>query len=170
MERRCIMPITFNADEIFEIAEQIERSGVKFYRKAADNASDKKTKQMLLDMAEMEAGHLTTFEHMRRHLVRREKEGTVFDPGNEASLYLQTMAKAHGSEGKKSPTEELTGTESIEEIFKIALNAEKDSVIYYFGLRSFVPPKAGRDRVEAIIAEEIEHVTTLNKMLASLEG
>lgn len=164
------MPITFNADEIFEIAEQIERNGVKFYRKAADNASDKATKQMLGEMAEMEAGHLITFEHMRRHLVGREKEGTIFDPDNESSRYLQTMSDAHGSEGKKSPTEELTGKESIEEILKIALNAEKDSVIYYFGLRSFVPPRAGRDKVEAIINEEIEHITTLNKMLASVQN
>lgn len=164
------MPITFNADEVFQIAEQIERNGVKFYRKAADNASDKETKQMLLDMADMEAGHLTTFEHMRRHLVGREKAGTVFDPDNEASRYLQTMADAHGSEGKKSPIEELTGAESIEEILKIALNAEKDSVIYYFGLRSFVPPKAGRYKIDAIIAEEVEHITTLNQKLASVQN
>jgi len=164
------VPITFNADEIFQIAEQMERSGVKFYRRAADSASDKETKQMLLDMAEMEAGHLTTFEHMRKQLTGREKAATVFDPDNEASVYLQTMADTHGSEGKKSPTEELTGTESIEEILKIALNAEKDSVIYYFGLRSFVPPKAGRDKVDAIIREEIEHITALNKKLASVQN
>lgn len=163
------MPITFNADEVFQIAEQIERNGMKFYRKAADNASDRKIKQMLLEMADMEAGHLRTFEHMRRHLTRLEKAEAVFDPDNEASLYLQTMADSHGSEGRKSQTEELTGTESIEEILKIALNAEKDSVIYYFGLRSFVPPKAGRDKVEAIIAEEIEHITMLNRKLVSLE-
>ena len=164
------MPITFNADEVFEIAEQIERNGMRFYRKTADSASDKETKQMLLEMADMEAGHLLTFEHMRRHLTRREKTGTVFDPDNQASLYLQTMAKTHGSEGKRTPTELLTGSESIEEILKIALNAEKDSVIYYFGLRSFVPPKAGRDKIEAIIAEEIEHITALSKKLASLQG
>jgi rubrerythrin len=164
------MPVTFNADEIFEIAEQIERNGVKFYRKAADNASDKETKQMLLEMADMEAGHLTTFEHMRRQLASRERAATVFDPDNEAYAYLQTMADTHGSEGKKSPAEELTGAESIEDILNIALNAEKDSVIYYFGLRSFVPPKAGRDKVEAIIVEEIEHITTLNKMLASVQN
>ena len=164
------MGITFNANEVFEMAEQIERNGVKFYRKAADNASDKETKQMLLDMADMEAGHLTIFEHMRRHLVSREKEGTIFDPDNEASLYLQTMAAGHSAEGRISPTQELTGDETMEEILKIALNAEKDSVIFYFGLRSFVPPRAGRDKVEEIVREEIEHITTLNKMLTLLEG
>ena len=29
------MSVDFNADEIFEMAEQIERNGVKFYNKAA---------------------------------------------------------------------------------------------------------------------------------------
>jgi rubrerythrin len=163
------MPTKFNAEEIFLIAEHIERNGAKFYRKAAEKASDKKIKQMLLEMAEMETGHLKTFEHMRRYLKIKEKDNTVFDPDNEASLYLATMAYSHGSEGRKSLAEELTGNESIPEILKIALNAEKDSVIYYFGLRSFVPPKAGRDKIEAIIAEEIEHITMLRNKLASLE-
>ena len=47
------MSITFNANEIFEMAEEIERNGAKFYRKAAQNTSDNQTKQMLLDMADM---------------------------------------------------------------------------------------------------------------------
>ena len=164
------MSITFNANEIFLIAEHIERNGAKFYRKAAEKASDKKIKQMLLEMAKMEAEHLKTFEHMRRYLKIKEKDQTVFDPDNEASLYLATMAYSHGAEGRKSPIEELTGSESIAEILKIALNAEKDSVIYYFGLRSFVPPKAGRYKIEAIIAEEVEHITTLNQKLASVQN
>jgi rubrerythrin len=164
------MPIKFNVDEIFLIAEHIERNGAKFYRKAAEKASDKKIKQMLLELAEMEVGHLEIFEHMRRYLKIKEKDNPVFDPDNEASLYLATMASSQGSEGRKSPAEELTGNESIPEILKIALNAEKDSVIYYFGLRSFVPPKAGRDKIEEIIAEEIEHITTLNQKLASVQN
>ncbi len=47
------MSITFNADEIIEMAEEIERNGAKFYREAAKNASAKKTKHMLLDMSAM---------------------------------------------------------------------------------------------------------------------
>ena len=52
------MSITFNADEIFEMAEQIERNGAKFYREAAENASDADVKEMLLSMAAMEDGHV----------------------------------------------------------------------------------------------------------------
>ena len=34
------MGITFNANEVFEMAEEIERNGAKFYRQAAEKASD----------------------------------------------------------------------------------------------------------------------------------
>ena len=34
------MSYDFNADEIFEIAEQIERNGAKFYRNAAESIAD----------------------------------------------------------------------------------------------------------------------------------
>ncbi len=162
------MGITFNANEIFEMAEEMERNGAKFYRKAAENASDKETKQMLLDMADMEDGHLKTFEKMREQLSGQEKGWTVFDPDNQSVLYLQAMADARGYEGKITPMKELTGSETPREILETALNSEKESVVFYFGLKELVPAKAGRDKVEAIIIEELGHITTLLNKLKSL--
>ncbi|MHC5179674.1 MAG: ferritin family protein, partial [Planctomycetota bacterium] len=91
------MSITFNADEIFEMAEQIERNGAKFYREAAQNASDGKVKEMLLEMAAMEDGHEKTFSQMRKELSAEDRESNVFDPDNEVAQYLQTMADFHGT-------------------------------------------------------------------------
>ena len=162
------MPITFNANEIFEMAEEIERNGAKFYRQAAQNTSDKQTKQMLLDMADMEDGHLATFQEMREQLSGQEKSWTVFDPDNQSVLYLQAMADTRGYEGKITPTKELTGSETPKEILETALNSEKESVVFYFGLRSLVPVKAGKDKVEAIINEELGHITILLKQLRAL--
>lgn len=162
------MPITFNADEIFEMAEQIERNGAKFYRQAAKNTSDKQTKQMLLGMADMEDGHLNTFEKMRTELSGREKGWSTFDPDNQSALYLQAMADARGYEGKITPTKELTGKETTKEIIEIALNSENESVVFYLTLKDLVPAKAGRDKVEAIILEELSHITSLLKKLKTV--
>ncbi len=162
------MPITFNADEIFEMAEEIERNGAKFYRKAAADTSDKAAKKMLLDLAVMEDGHLEIFQAMRRKLTDKEKEPVVYDPDNEAAQYLQAMADMHGCEGKISPTKELTGKETLREIIEVALNAEKESVVFYFGLKNFVPDIAGKSRVEKIINEEIGHINALNQRLLEL--
>ncbi len=162
------MAITFNAFEILEMAEEIERNGAKFYRQAAKNTSDKKTKQMLLDMADMEDEHLKTFQNMKALLSDKEKGWTTFDPDDMSALYLQAMADARGSEGKISPTKELSGNETVKEIFEIALNSEKESVLFYFGLKESVPPRAGKDKVTAIIKEELAHITTLLNKLNSL--
>jgi len=162
------MPITFNANEIFEMAEEIERSGARFYRKAAEYTSDEETKKMLLDMADMEAGHLATFQEMRVQLSGQEKGWIVFDPDNQSVLYLQAMADARGFEGKITPTKELTGSETPKEILETALNSEKESIVFYFGLKGMVSVKAGRDKVEAIIIEELSHITTLLNKLKSL--
>ena len=162
------MSITFNADEVFEMAENIERDAAKFYRQAEKIAADKKTKQIFLNLAGMEDKHMKTFQEMRQALGSGEKEETTFDPDNEAAMYLQTMAKGHGWEGKKSLTESLTGKEKIEDIIKIALEAERNSVVFYSGLKELVPPRAGRDRVEAIIKEELGHIAILNEQLALL--
>ncbi len=163
------MAITFNADEVFEMAEEIERNAAAFYREAAKITKDKDTNKMLLDLASMEDGHMIIFKEMRLHLTGEEKERTTFDPDNEAAMYLQTMADIHGTEGKISRTKKLTGTESTEEILKIALNSEKDSVVFYCGLRNYVSDKAGSDKLAAIVREEISHITAINKKLIALK-
>jgi len=162
------MAITFNADEIFEMAEEIERNGAMFYRKAAENTSDEQTKRMLLDMAVMEDGHLETFEKMRKELSGQEKGWSTFDPDNQSALYLQEMADARGYEGKVTPEKELTGKETIKEILEIAVNSENESVVFYLTLKDLVPVKAGRDKVEAVIMEELSHITSLLKKLRAL--
>ncbi|MHC4193077.1 MAG: ferritin family protein [Planctomycetota bacterium] len=162
------MPTTFNTDEVLEMAEQIERNGAKFYRKAANNASDKNIKTALLNMAAMEDGHLKVFEEMRKGLSGWEKEEIVFDPDNQSVKYLQAMGDARGYEGKITPTKELTGNETPKEIIEIALNSEKESVLFYLGLKGLVSERAGKEKVEAIILEELNHITVLLNELKAL--
>jgi rubrerythrin len=123
---------------------------------------------MLLGMATMEDGHEKGFKEMRTELTDADKEQITFDPQGEAELYLQTMADSHGTEGKKSIDAELTGKETIEEILEIAVNAEKDSIIFYLSMKKLVPSQAGKDKVDDIIAEEIGHITILGNQLALL--
>ncbi len=162
------MGVTFNADEVFEMAEEIERNGAKFYREAAGKTAEKDLKDMFLQMAKMEDGHLKTFQQMRQELAAQEKETTAFDPYGEAALYLQTMADAKGTEGMKSPDMKLTGNESTQELLEIAIGAEKNSVLFYVGLKDLVSAQAGRDKVEIIIREEVKHVADLKRQLTAM--
>ncbi|MBN1124546.1 MAG: ferritin family protein [Sedimentisphaerales bacterium] len=164
------MAITFNADEIFEMAEEIEHQGATFYRKAAEHAPDDATKKMFLTMAAMEDNHKIAFAAMRKDLSTSEKENNIFDPQGQAAMYLQAMADSHGTEGKKSPSEMLTGNESIEEVLEAAVRAEADSVAFYTGIKEMVPAKAGQDKIEVIIKEEIGHLADLKGKLVKLRN
>ncbi len=164
------MSVTFNADEVLKMAEQIERNGAIFYREAAGKTGNAEMKDMFLNMAAMEDGHMKTFEEMRQDLAAQEKAPTAFDPYNEATLYLQTMADDKGTEGMKSPVEKLTGNESPQELLEIAIDAEKNSVLFYVGLKDLVTAKAGRDKVEDVIREEVKHVADLRRQLTALNG
>jgi rubrerythrin len=161
------MGVTFNADEVFEMAEQIERNGAKFYRAAAGKFSS--VRQVLLDLASMEDEHEKTFKDMRAQLSGREQEPLVFDPDDEAQMYLQVVADGHVFDTKADPAEQLKGKDKPEDILQTAINMEKESIAFYAGLKECVPPRVGRDKVEGIIREEFGHIATLSEKLSALK-
>jgi len=162
------MGVQFNADEIFEMAEQMERNGARFYRKAADRASNVRDRELLLKLAAMEDDHEKTFAAMRADLSQRERWEVVDDPYGEAALYLRAFADGHVFDVKVDPSEMLTGQETMEEVLDIAIGLEKDSIVFYLGIRDMVPQDLGRDRVDDIIKEERGHVVLLSQELAAL--
>jgi rubrerythrin len=163
-----MMAVTFNVDEIFEMAEQIERNAAGFYRDAVRKTIDKKVQKLFTDLAAMEDGHCKIFQEMRKGLGPEEKESATFDPESEAVLYLQAMADSHGTEGKKSRTDKMTGNESVKDIFGIAIAAEKDSVVFYTAIKELVDAGTGRDKIDEIISEELGHLAVLKMQLAGL--
>lgn len=159
------MAYDFNVDEVFEMAIQIEANGAKFYRKAAELQQDPDNKAFLEKLARMEDKHKTTFEAMRKQVSEKEKQETVFDPANELSMYLKAMADSHGGEGNPDVVESFTGEEPIEEIITTAIGLEKESILFYLGLKDLVPAKYGHDKLDEIIREEKLHIAQLNGFL-----
>ena len=152
----------FNADDIFEIAEQMERNGAKFYRTAATAMHDEKAKSLLERLAAMEDDHEKTFSQMRSQLKGKETAATVFDPQGEAVLYLRALADRQVFFQKE------IDTSSIETVLKDAIGAEKDAIVFYLGMRDAVPKELGGDRLNDIIKEEMSHIRLLSAELAAV--
>jgi rubrerythrin len=162
------MAIGFNADEVFEMAVRIEENGAAFYLRAADLNSDPETTKFLENLAAMEKGHKKVFSEMRKTLVDKEKAGKVFDPNDELSLYLASLADSIGGEGSPAAADALTGSEPLEEILNTAIGLEKDSILFYIGLKDMVPEKHGRGRIDDIIKQERQHVAQLKSVLSKM--
>ena len=157
------MGFDFNADDIFEMAEQMERNGAKFYRTAAEKVADASAKEFLLELAGMEDDHEKTFALLRADLSKKEKAATVFDPEGESALYLRALADTEVFFEKE------IDVSSMEEILKAAIMAEKDSIVFYLGMMQFVPEELGKDKLGKIVKEEMEHIRILSNELVSLK-
>lgn len=164
------MAIVFNADEVFEMAIRIENNGATFYRRAAGLQSDIKNQKFLESLANMEDRHQKIFTDMRTALTEKDKGPKVFDPYDEVSQYLAAMADTMGGEGSPSVADTLTGNESLEEILNIAVGLEKDSILFYLGIKDLIPAQSGQDRIDKIIKEERRHVVQLSNLLEKLKA
>ncbi|BBO69264.1 rubrerythrin [Desulfosarcina alkanivorans] len=153
------MSYDFSADDVFDMAEQIEKNGAAFYRKAADNVTDADAKTFLSDLAAMEEDHEKTFSIMRNQLSGEEKAQTVFDPDGEAASYLKALADT------RIFFEKEIDTTSMQAILKAAILAEKDSIVFYLGMKDLVPEGLGQSRLDDIIKEEMSHIKLLSRRL-----
>ena len=162
------MSIKFNADEIFEIAEQVERNGAAFYRKAAGNFDDSAMKKKLLDLAVMEDAHEKRFTILREELVGQDAEAFVFDPDNQAALYLQAVAEGKIFDLDVEPAAFLSDDVSAEDVFLFAIGLEKDSVVFYNSMKAMVSDDLGKKHIDEIIIEEIGHVAYLRTLIDEL--
>jgi rubrerythrin len=159
------MAVKFNAFEIFEIAEKIERNGAKFYRRAAELFDDSRTRNMFLQLAGWEITHEQVFAEMRKELSEQGPELRTFEPENDVVFDAQSMAGLAVFGNRMDPSCELTGKESITDVLKSAIGKEEDSIVFYTGLADFVPAGAGKDRIDDIIKEEMRHIRILNESL-----
>jgi rubrerythrin len=165
-----MMSIQFRADEIFEMAEQIERNGARFYRKAAEGcAPDERIQKLLRHLADMEDDHEKTFHQMRKNLPDKDRGWDLFDPEDQAAQYLQAFAGGHVFNVREDACDRLSGTEKLEDILKIAIGMEKNSIVFYRGIQEMIPAKLGREKIDDIIKEEMKHITILSTELDSLK-
>lgn len=156
------MTVTFNAFEVFEIAEQIERNGAKFYHRAAAIFDDPDIRQLFLRLAEWETEHEKTFADMKKKILGSNvasmsfrSEETLPDPKVMAGLAIFGI--------RTEPTEELNGKEDHADILKRAIEKEKDSIVFYNGLKDFLSDATDQEQVDRIIAEEMRHIRILDE-------
>ncbi len=160
------MSSVFNAEEVLEIAVQIERMGAAFYRRAAELVTDPVAKQILGALAAMEDDHEITFENMRADPDTLSL--LIGDPDGESALYLRAFADGQVFSKDDNPAAELNQNVTIEEVLKKAINMELSSIAFYQGILNMMPADLGQAKVGAIIEEEMHHVTTLTRKLTSI--
>ena len=158
------MSIFFNPDEILEMAEQIEENGARFYRQAAQEAKDVEIHELLQELAAMEDAHEKFFANMRENLKAEE---IAFNADAQASSYLNAWADSHVFDMKADPVKRIKDQKDMEGILRVAIDLEKESIVFYLGMKNAVNKKTYQDRIEEIIKEEMKHIVYLSAKLSA---
>ena len=158
----------FNANEVFQIAIDIEENGKRFYEKAMDIVDDPDVKGLLAFLAQEEVEHLKRFTELKAQLPRTATEDTVWDPENEMNQYLQMMADMHVFRSDFDIEKELSQAKNPEDILKLGIQFEKDSIIFFLTMQDATEEKKGREFIGQLIDEEKEHLRKLSLELKKL--
>ena len=162
------MAMAFNAREVFDIGVQIEANGKAFYEAAAEKTAETVTREFFLELAAWEGQHITLFGELRDALPAGAGSAQVFDPNDEAAMYLRATADSHVFVKNTDMAALVAGCRGPLEILDIAITFEKDSVVYYTTMKKVVAKNLGQDKVDRLIDEEIKHIGLLSQRRAKL--
>jgi len=161
------MNVALNAFEVFEIAEQIERNGAKFYRKAAELFNEPDICTLLIELADWEIRHEQVFRDMGKQLVKIKKTRSLEPEKKQFDPKLMACLAVFGT--VSDPPHRLKSMEKIADVLKTAIAKEQDSITFYEGLKDFAATSDDKNKVDDIIEEERHHIKILNQALKQRE-
>ena len=153
----------YNSEEVLEIACRIEENGARFYHEAARHFDEPNAKQMFLALARMEEEHEVTFNTMRG--TPDTLAEVLGDPDDLTVSYLHAIAGGSVFPVDVDPVSMFNGHVTVTDVIKKAIGLEKDSIVFYQGIREMVAEGNGRSKVEAILREEMSHISLLSDAL-----
>jgi len=153
----------FKAGEIVDIAIQIERNGYAFYKELSKTSRNFPVQEAFGLMAAEEKEHIAAFEKLS------EKSGAFAPPESypgEYMLYLKAFAGQNIFTKEKQGSAAADKVSSDAEAIDMAVGFEKDSIIFYYDMKKFIP-REEEGVIDSLIDEEKKHLERLLRLRKS---
>lgn len=157
------MAVEFSADEVYRLAEQIEKQAVRFYREVARRCDDAYCRSLFESLADMEDEHGEVFATMRGCLASGDGAAR-FDARD--GRHWQTISRFMLVDLEEDLRKRFAGKQNRDEILQEAMNFERDTILFLTAMRDMVSRPEDRTRVDHIIQEETGHLMSLGSRLA----
>jgi rubrerythrin len=155
--------VLVNNFEVLDMAVNLERNGISFYSKAAQQAADPSLAKLLSGLVEMERAHERTFSELRAHLSPEQRQIELADKEGVSAAYIDSLL--HGQvvfDPGFDAQSWLEAHPTPAEMLRKAVGFEKDTVMFYMSIRELMlPVQASTAKIDTIIAEEKRHVVLL---------
>ena len=150
----------FAGSEIIEIGIQIEKNGKDFYTTLVKKSKDKKAKKIFDYLAAEEYKHIAIFqdllETVRKYEPSEAYPGEYFD-------YMNALASEHMCTKQNQGELAAKKTGNDKEAVDIGIGFEKESILFYEGMKKVVP-ETDQTVVNALIEQEQTHLNKLNEL------
>jgi len=158
------MSIAFSGSEFINIAIGIERRGVVFYDIMARSTKNAASHDVFKHLTDMERQHTQIFQDMLNDV---DKYQVPVSDTEEYAAYLQALVDSAVFTNDFITGEMATRVNNDIEALELAISAEKDSILFYYGMQDLMPRPA-QSTVNKIIAEEKLHVRQLFELKKKL--
>jgi rubrerythrin len=162
------MGIAFKGSDIIDIAVHIEKSGVDFYMNALSLVKEPSLTDCFTRLAAMEREHIVVFQELIDLCREKTKRDNPEDP---AVSYLKAFARGHVFDPAREGSAALEGLRTPEDVLKRAIVAKKDAIALYTGIKAFIADDTcGREKIDRVLADEMNHLAELSECLETLAG
>ena len=142
----------FSITEIIEIAVQLEKNGEKVYREAIGKSKNIEMDDLLLRIAEEELEHIDWFLNLKNEIEKSQDRPQVKEM--DASLIDDLMGKQTFSLADV----DFSRVKNSEHLIDIFIEFEKDTILFYEMLKTFLVDEKTIGHLEKIIQEESSHI------------
>ncbi|MFA5090537.1 MAG: ferritin family protein [Candidatus Omnitrophota bacterium] len=154
----------FSGSEIVELGIQIEKNGQDFYSALADKTNEEKGRQLFRYLALEEEKHITVFKGILAGLGAYEPQGLDAD---EYFAYMKELASGCIFTVKDKGKEIASKVQNEDEAIGLGIGFEKDSIVFYEGMKKAVP-EYDHKVLDELIAQEQEHLRQLQGLKGML--
>jgi len=154
----------FAGSEIIEIGIQIEKNGRDFYSTLEKKSKNQRASEIFKYLAGEEEKHIVVFQKILDSLGKNEPPELYPD---EYFAYMNALASEYVFT-KEDKGEEIAKTiKSDKESVNMGIGFEKDSIIFYEGMKKAVP-EHDLKLVDELIMQEQGHLRILSDLNKSL--
>ena len=142
----------FSLAEVYDLGIRIEKNGEKFYRDALKQAWSKPIADMLKQLAEEEVKHVDFFVR-RMDAMKQKRENPFLD-----EMGTSVLKDILGNQTFSLKDTDVSKIRSVDELVALAIDFEKDTILFYEMVGSFMTDGEARRELKEIIEEEERHV------------
>jgi rubrerythrin len=154
----------FAGSEIVEIGIQIEKNGRDFYNTLEKKSKNQKASEIFKYLAGEEEKHIKVFQEILNKTEKYEPSG--LDAG-EYFAYMNALASEYVFTKEKKGEQIAKNIKSDKEAVNMGIGFEKDSIIFYEGMKKAVPEYDVKI-IDALIIQEQDHLKKLSYLKKQL--